>query len=515
MRAVIYARFSTDMQRQESIDDQAELCRRYSERQGWRILKIYEDRGISGATAFRPGFQELLRDAQAGRFDVVICEAIDRLGRNLSDLARFFDQLNFHNVQVHATSLGHVTQMHIGIMGTMGQMQLSDIREKTRRGLAGRVRAGKSPGGLAFGYDIVPPAPGVTDGGERQINTMQAEIVSRIFRDFAAGKPPRRIASELNAESIPGPGGRLWADTTIRGQPERGTGVLNNTLYIGQLTWNACSYVKNPSTGKRVARVNPVDQREVTAVPELRIIEDALWERVKVRQMVIRKEMTKDPDGNPLNRAHRRKFLLSGLLQCGCCGAGYAILAQDRYGCANRRSKATCTNDVTIKRQAVEGRVLAGLTHQLLTPELVARFITAFHKELARLQRDSTQTQTRLQDQLAAVDRKHEGVMRAIENGAWNDSLQKRLNDLEAQQAALREQLEAAASPAPVVQLHPNAAALYAAKIADLQAALEKPDIRVEAMEKLQALIERIVLTPDETAPDRLAIELHGDWRRS
>jgi site-specific DNA recombinase len=138
-------------------------------------------------------------------------------------------------------------------------------------------------------------------------------------------------------------------------------------------------------------------------------------------------------------------------------------------------------------------------------------FITTFQDELARSQRESAHTQSRLKDQLATVDRKHEGVMLAIENGAWNDSVQKRLNELEAQQATLRDQLQAAAKPDPVVRLHPNAAALYSAKVADLQAALNHPDIRVEAMEALQTLIERIVLTPDENAPDKLAIELHGD----
>ena len=151
------------------------------------------------------------------------------------------------------------------------------------------------------------------------------------------------------------------------------------------------------------------------------------------------------------------------------------------------------------------------MQERLLTPELVATFITTFQEELARLHRESGQTQARLKDQLAAVDRKLEGVLRAIEDGAWNDALKTRLNDLEAQQAALRQQLQTAASPEPVVRLHPNAAGLYAAKVAELQTALDQPDIRVEAMEVLRTLIERIVLTPDETAPNGLAIELFGD----
>ena len=144
-------------------------------------------------------------------------------------------------------------------------------------------------------------------------------------------------------------------------------------------------------------------------MPELRIVDDELLQRVKARQNVIRTEMVKDATGNPLNRAHRRKFLLSGLLTCGCRGAGYAILAQDRYGCANPRSKATCTNNIAINRQTVEARVLAGLKNRLLTPELVATFVTTLQQELASLQRESAHTQARLKDQLAMIDRKHEG----------------------------------------------------------------------------------------------------------
>ena len=155
--------------------------------------------------------------------------------------------------------------------------------------------------------------------------------------------------------------------------------------------------------------------------------------------------MGKDDAGNALNRAHRRKFLLSGLLTCGCCGAGYAVLAQDRYGCATRCSKGTCNNARTIKRQQVEARVLEGLKDRLLTPELIAIFIAQFEQEVARLRRESTGTQVRLADQFGGVKRKLEGVLRAIESGAWNNTLKQRLNDLEAQQKDLQAQAEATA----------------------------------------------------------------------
>jgi DNA invertase Pin-like site-specific DNA recombinase len=108
--------------------------------------------------------------------------------------------------------------MHIGVMGTMAQMFLGDLREKTRRGQLGRARAGRIPGGLAYGYDVVPPAPGAREAGERRINPAEAAIVRRVFAAYAAGASARQIALELNAEQVPGPGGRPRGDTTIRGQ---------------------------------------------------------------------------------------------------------------------------------------------------------------------------------------------------------------------------------------------------------------------------------------------------------
>jgi site-specific DNA recombinase len=227
--------------------------------------------------------------------------------------------------------------------------------------------------------------------------------------------------------------------------------------------------------------------------------------------MAVRTDMGKDERGNPLNRARRRKFLLSGLLNCDCCGAPYAILAQDRNGCANRRSKGTCGNARTINRRQIEDRVLAALQSRMLTPDLVAHFIKTFETEMIRHQRESGATTARLRTQLSSVERRLQGALQAIENGAWNDSLNQRLNELEAEKRQLQAQLTSTDTSHNTVRLHPNAAALYAAKVADLQAALNDAAIRAEAAEAIGGLIEKVVLTPDDTAPDGLAAELHGD----
>lgn len=186
-------------------------------------------------------------------------------------------------------------------------------------------------------------------------------------------------------------------------------------------------------------------------------------------------------------------------------------MAKDHFGCSTYRSKGTCGNDVTIKRQNIEARVLAALQSRMLTPELVEHFVRTFEAEVTRRQREANSTQSRLQSQLAAVVRKLEGVLRAIENGAWNDSLKQRLDALEAEKRQVQDQLAATAALDNTVRLHPNAAALYATKVANLQASLNDETIRSEAAESLASLIDKVVLTPDASAPDGLTAELYGD----
>lgn len=112
-------------------------------------------------------------------------------------------------------------------------------------------------------------------------------MIRRIFRDFATGISPRAIAKTLNDEGVTGPEGKLWNDTTIRGHVKRGTGIINNELCIGRLVWNRQRYLKDPSTGRRVSRLNPESAWIVTEVPELRILDGALWQAAKTRQSEI------------------------------------------------------------------------------------------------------------------------------------------------------------------------------------------------------------------------------------
>ena len=393
-------------------------------------------------------------------------------------------------------------------MGTMAQMALSDLRDKTKRGQLGRIRAGRIPCGLAYGYEVVPPPPGAKESGERRIIDAEADIVRRIFTEYAAGKSPRNIAAQLNKDKQLGPNGRPWGDTTIRGQSDRGTGVLNNALYIGRLAWNRCSYVKDPSTGRRVARVNPASQWEIVEVPELRIIDQDLWDTVRVRQDSLKFDITPAEAGShALNGTHRRKFLLSGLLTCGCCNGGYTVIGKDRYGCATRRGKGTCTNDQSITRQRIEQRVLSGLKDRMLNPEIVAEFVNGLAEETVAARREALEFASRLDAERSDIERRLEGVLRAIENGAWSNALQVRLTELESRKASMAQAME----PPLAMSLPANAAEIYRDKVANLVNALAQPDICREAADILASLIDRVTLTPDAGAPDGLRVELQGD----
>nr|WP_324292525.1 zinc ribbon domain-containing protein [uncultured Lichenicoccus sp.] len=245
-------------------------------------------------------------------------------------------------------------------------------------------------------------------------------------------------------------------------------------------------------------------------MPDLRILDQEHWDRAKARQQAQQHQMTAAPHGQALNQAHRRVFLLSGLLACGCCGGGYTIMGRNRYGCATRRGKGTCSNSATITRQTVERRVLGGLRDRMLTQKLIETFVRTFEAELASLEKAKLSRRRMAADKLADVHRRLRAVLRAIENGAWSDSLQSRLTELEPSKTTLTQEPATADQPIPVVRLLPNAPALYRDMVADMEASLSAPEIKLEAAEALCGLIDRVTLTPDPAAADGLRIELQG-----
>jgi DNA invertase Pin-like site-specific DNA recombinase len=508
MHSVIYARYSSDNQREASIDDQVRVCREHIERQGWNYLHAYTDRALSGASALRPGYQKLLEDARNGAFEVVVAEALDRLSRDQEDVAGLYKRLSFCDVKIVTLAEGEISDLHVGLKGTMNALFLKDLAQKTRRGLEGRIRQGRSGGGLCYGYKVVhaPGPDGTPIRGGRRIIKAEAKVVRRIFEDFAAGQSPKTIAHTLNREGVPGPRGQPWGPSTIYGNWRRGTGILNNELYIGRLVWNRQRFIKDPESGKRIAKLNPEADWIVQKVPELRIIPDELWREVKQRQATTRALLVADRNGVRAERARRPVYLLSGLLKCGACGGGMSKISTHHYGCSNARNRGTCDNRLTMRRDVLEESVLAGIKSRLMHPDLVKEFIAEYYREFNRLAATRDAERQGAKRQLAKVEREIREMIDAIKSGIRSPTMAAELDTLEERKSALQKDMDG--PPAPPVRLHPNLAEVYRQKVENLREALNDEGSRAEATAILRDLIDEVRLIPKD---GELAIYLVGD----
>jgi site-specific DNA recombinase len=503
-RVALYARFSSDNQREASIEDQLRLCRIYAEKLGWTIVGTYHDRAVSGASLVRAGIQGLLADALDGRFDIVLSEALDRISRDQEDVAGVFKRMAFAGVKIVTLSESEITHLHVGLNGTMNALFLKDLADKTRRGLRGRVEAGKSGGGLCYGYEVVKQTDSAGEPvcGGRRIVPEAADTVRRIYREFVSGLSPRRIAFALNKDSVPGPDGSAWGDTTIRGHVSRGTGILNNELYAGRLVWNRQRYLKDPSTGRRVSRPNPPSEWVTVDVPELRIVADDLWKAARRNQSALAKVFQATTNGVRTARAKARSglrrpnYLLSGLLICGCCGGKYGLVVGDRYGCLNRHRRNTCDNGRTIRRAIIEDRALTGLKEKLVSADAVAETVRTYHEAMNRDTQDQRAQSSTDRHVLLKIERSIKSIITAIEDGMYQPSMKARMDDLEHQKAEITARIAAETPPLPDV--NPNIAEIYRHKVQHLSAALADPKTAQEATTAIRSLIGEIVLTPGD-----------------
>ena len=504
MRAAIYARYSSDLQTDASIEDQIRIVEERAKAEGWTIVNRYTDHGISGASMMRPGIQMLMQDAAAGKFEIVLAEAMDRLSRDQEEIAGIYKRLQFSGVKIFTMSEGEVSNLHIGLKGTMNAMFLKDLADKTRRGLRGRVEQGKSGGGLTYGYDVVRKFDerGEPICGERKINEEEANIVIRIFKEYAIGKSPQAIARQLNKEGIKAPTATGWNPSTIHGNPKRGTGIINNELYVGKLIWNRLRYIKNPDTGKRVSRMNPKEQWITKDVPEMRIVPDNLWESVKLRQ----EDLARKPN---ISAMQRPKLLFSGLLKCGCCGCGYTKISKNQYGCFAARKKGTCDNFETIRQDELESKVLHALQTHLMTPDMCEVFCTEYARYMNDLFIQHNAKKRGYEKELARRIRDDDRMVRMVLDGvASTASMKDRINENAYRIEELKTLLEGQ-QEVPTL-LHPNMGKHYQREVATLIKSMNSQDHRHEAADVIRGLIEKIVLSPKE-GQKGVHVDLIGD----
>ncbi len=505
IRAAIYARFSSDLQSDKSIDDQISLCRDVCARAGMAVVSTFEDRAVSGASAVnRYGFNAMMRAAEAKAFDVIVAEDMDRIFRDQADYHSARKDLDFLGVTIH-TAAGKVGKIDGAMRALMSEMFLENLAVHVRRGLDGVVRDGRHAGGRAYGYQAVPGK-----AGELTIVEAEAAIVRHIFANYAAGVTPRDIAAKLNKENVKPPRGDRWNGSTINGNLQRGAGILLNEIYVGRIVWNKVRMVKDPATGKRISRPNPPDQYRTAEVPTLRIVADDVW------QIVQRRKRGNAERGPSKTANPKTKRMLAGLLRCGACG-GAMVSSGDRHGtariqCSAFRESGTCQNGRRVKRDDVERMTLAGLRAELAQPVYLAEYVAVYNEERKRLARDAGNQRGKLERRKAAIGRELRAAIDAIiKAGIDPTTLAGDIKRLEAERGDIDARLAAIEEGDNVITLHPAALDRYRADLDRLAALLPRPDLAIgsELEDSVHALISAIIIHAPANS-EMLEIEIRG-----
>ena len=258
MRAALYARFSTELQREESIDDQFRQCERTASASGFEVVARFSDASVSGGVSARPGYQQLLASARRREFDVIVTEDLSRLWRARAEFGQRSAELEDLEVQL-VTCTGDDTRrdgygLVLGIKSAIAEHQRREISYRTRRGMEGLAAAGKSTGGRCYGYG----------------SPSEADTVRRVFRERAAGMELREILAGLTRDGLAAPRGPRWSYNAVKR-------ILRNPRYKGDISWGRTVNRTRAQDGRRgrpTVRQEPLVRREA---PEAALVSPAAW----------------------------------------------------------------------------------------------------------------------------------------------------------------------------------------------------------------------------------------------
>jgi site-specific DNA recombinase len=504
--AAIYARFSSDLQKDRSVDDQAAMCGAVAKREGYKVIATYNDRAKSGASMFeRDGLLDLMTSAKKRGFNAVIVESLDRLSRDQEDLAGIFKRLKFCDIKILTCNEGETTDLHVGIRGIVGSLFLADMGNKIRRGHNGRVREGLFPGAVTYGYRLVPGKP-----GEREIDPVTSKVVQRIFRDYAEGKPTRQIAADLTRDKIPTPSGLpAWNHQTFVGGRGGKRGMIGNRLYAGVLVWNANRTVMNPENGRKQKRKANPDDLIVTDVPHLRIIDQPLWDLAN-GVCAGRAESKFGLGGKrPGIQRTMRDHMLAGLLVCGQCGSHMRIAQSSRGGgsrvaCAAAHQHSTCEHMRSYDLPTLQKTILDGMKVNLTNTKALVEYTKVYYAKWAERQKENSTERETVQRSLNRVTVQIDRYITAI--GDSTDpipAMMDRLRKLETERVGLEEKLRLINAETGgsdnIVSLHPAAIETFRANIEAMHTALSS-DMEPEPLAPFRAafrnVFDRMVVHP-------------------
>ncbi len=460
MRAAVYARYSSENQRPESIDDQVAACRRLAAEQGLTVLDghIYSDQALSGARSDREGLSALVEAARAGQFEAVLVDDLSRLARDNYLMLSVLAELHFEGVRVISVADGldsgdEDSTLAIQIRGIFNELQLQDLKKKTLRGQMGQKQRGFCVGERTFGYRSVPvgeirmdkkgrPRP---DGYRMEIEPREAAVVLRIFQAYGDGMSLTRVVRMLNEEGV---AGRLrtskgWSPGTI-GR------ILDNEKYNGRWVWNKKGTRKDPRTGRRRKFVKPESEWIIHEDESLRIVPPELWDEVRERREKARRSWPGGKGKRGFSReqgSRQQQFpthLLSGSMVCGECGAAIALVSGKGggyYGCLGA-AKGSCENKMLVLRRLVEKVITDAVREEISSAEQIRYVLERVEEEVHKLYAHVPETIRLKETETVAEERRLANFVDFIGEGRGSQALAKALVETERRVEALREELD-------------------------------------------------------------------------
>ena len=401
MTAVIYARYSSDNQREESIEGQIRECTAYAEKNGITVVKHYIDRALSAKTDNRPDFQQMIKDSEKRLFDIVLVWKLDRFARNRYDSAHYEYQLERNHVKL-VSATEPISDSPAGIMVKsmltgMAEYYSAELSEKVVRGMTENVLKGKYNGGT------IPIGFKVDEEKFFQVDPLKAPFVVEAFQRYNDGATMKELMNWLNDSGV----------TTNRNQKFTYNSVqklLTNKRYIGE---NHFKDIVMPDS-----------------IPA--IVDKDLFEEVQLK--------IKKNSRAPARHKAEDDYLLTTKLFCGMCGAmmfgecgtGRNKVVHHYYKCATAKRFKTCKKK-TVRKEWLEDLVVAE-TMKLIQDDAVIDAIVA---EVMELQDQENTTLPLLEKQMREVENGIENMLNAIQAGVLTNSTKSRLEKLEAQQKEL------------------------------------------------------------------------------
>lgn len=512
MKAAIYARYSSENQRPESITDQVESCRKLATERGYEISSehIFSDEASSGARSDRSGLAALRAAAEQGAFRVVLVDDLSRLARNTLLMLSILEEFRFHGIRVVSVADGLDTEdeestVGIQVRGIFNELQLTDLRKKTFRGQMGQKSRGFIVGEATYGYRSVPvgtiridkkgrPRP---DGYRMQIEPGEATVIRRIFNEFADGRSESAIVRMLNDEGVAGRrvAAKGWSPATIHR-------ILRNEKYVARWTWNRTQTRRDPRTGRLKKVAKPASEWVITSNEELRIIPDPVWTIVMERLAAVRKSWpggTKKR-GFDAQKGHRVVHypteLLSGAMRCAACGGSIAKVSGKSggyYGCLGA-TRGSCENHTLVRRTLAEKVVLSAVRERLADSESLRYLLGRVEEEVRRIA-SGVPEELRLKEiELSREEKRLLNLVEFVADGRGSRALGDAIVETERRLATLRTETEVLSRGREIAFSTPP--------LAWIETRVEQLKELLEVRTEKSALLLRRVLGPIRLSPE-------------